>query len=62
MEKSIFSEQWEKDAPLRKESLRYMQEHPLSSKEFTEQVKRNQEIRKQNMMKNLHRESSKKNK
>ncbi len=52
MDKLIFSEQWEKDAPLREESLKYMREHPLSSEELSEQVQRNQEIRKKYMARN----------
>lgn len=49
MDKLIFSDQWEKDAPLREESLKFMREHPLTSKELSEQVRRNQEIRKKSM-------------
>ena len=49
MEEFIFNEQWEKDAPSRKESLQYMKEHPLSYEQAMEQVQRNREIRKKNM-------------
>ena len=49
MTKSILGELWDKDEPSRLESLKHMQEHPLSYEEFMEQVKQNHEIRKQNM-------------
>lgn len=60
MEKLIISEQWEKDRPLREASLKYMQEHPLSSEEWDKQFKKNQEIRKKNMRDLQRRERGKK--
>lgn len=49
MTKSILGDEWAKDEPARLEALKLMQEHPLTYEEFMEQVKQNQEIRKQNM-------------
>lgn len=43
---------WKKYEEKCRASLKYMQEHPLSLEEMLEQKKRNEEIRKQNMMEN----------
>ncbi len=49
MEKLTLGEAWEKDEEKRQASLKYMQEHPSSYLTWEEQLKKNQEIRKQNM-------------
>lgn len=48
-DKSILSEQWEKDAPFRMASVKYMSEHPLTHEQMIEQKRRNEEIRRKNM-------------
>ena len=49
MRRLILSEEWEKDEPARQEGLKYMMEHPLSLEQKLEQVRRNMEIRRQNI-------------
>lgn len=50
MAKNLLDELLKKETSSRQESLRRMLEHPYSYEEMMNQVKRNKEIRRQNML------------
>lgn len=50
MIRSIFKEQLKRADPILQAARQSMWEHPLSLEEMREQVKRNKEIRRQNML------------
>ena len=56
MESTFIKEQLKKATPTRQAALRRMWEHPYSYEEMMNQVKRNEEIRRQNMLARLQKE------